>query len=302
MESKSIHQSMKPKNISIYSEHFGKCPENVLEEFRRILINTHFENHSIFLCNHLFAIKKSKKGVVSENELREDYNKYYNELLELTESLLIICKSKTESVRIAISNPREQSKLPTSMNTIIERILIDKFKDAGLSSRRMTFEESKNILENNLSDDIDDFLKFYWDNIAKFSCANNDKIKHIDYTQINDDVINEYASLHQVEMEINTELIEEKLHEIRKKIKSFSQQGAPIKNAKLLAATHLFCEIKGNLSNQEYRTIYKSLDFFDLIPHDIKENWKNKKGYPEIQYMKSLRNQCKKYNILYFYK
>mgnify|MGYP003375153932 CR=1 FL=1 len=283
--------------IPIEYDYCKECPKKVSEGLCRILIKTSFEKNSEYICTHLYAITKSKEVMVQGEKQRLKNLKFFQEQLDIAEALLV-CKSTTESDYITINNAKGKAKLSASLVSMMENYLIGKFKENRLNFSEMTFEEAKDILENSVGGDIEEWVENYWNEYADcLGMSHEEKQMYMDSDAIDDELICEYAEQSQVEREITIELIKEKIKKIKERVKFYTKKGAPIKNTRLIAALCLFTSIKEKLNNQDYKTIYDCLDFFGLVTEPMKKSWADKKGYHEIQYIKSLHKACKKYNI-----
>lgn len=283
--------------IPIEYDYCEECPKEVSEGLCRILIKTSFEKNNEYICTHLYAITKSKEVMVQGEKQRLKYLKFYQEQLDIAEALLV-CKSTTESDYITINNAKGKAKLPASLVPMMEDYLVGKFKEYRLNLSDMTFEEAKDELETSFGGYTEEWVKNYWNEYAdSYGFNDEEKEMYMESDAIDDELIGEYAEQHQVEREITIELIKEKIKKIKERVKFYTKKGAPIKNTRLISALCLFTSIKEKLNNQDYKTIYDCLNFLGLISESMKKSWADKKGYHEIQYIKSLHKTCNKYNI-----
>ena len=82
--------------------------------------------------------------------------------LSIAKNLLILYTSDKVSLK---TNNYEEDINP-EMKKILEEAILEKYKELHLNYSEMTFNEGKEILENNLCDDIDEFKNEYWEEYA----------------------------------------------------------------------------------------------------------------------------------------
>ena len=265
------------------------------EVFDYILKGTLFEKYASDIFDKLLSVKYGKVGLVEEEYMRRA-RKYYQELKDIAEALLL-CKENKE---LGLYAGKKQSRLPENVKEIIEEKLEEEYREAGLHEEPMTFEEGKEILEYKLGEDVHSFIDAYWNQYAdELGLDAEERAGGYDYDDITDDMVEMYIDGKYMCVEITKEQIEKKLTSINETIKYNTKihRGARKKNLRLHCAVNVFHDTgQYKPCNKIYRTIYKCLDFFGMIDEGQKKMWKTTTtSNPEVSYVKALCKESLKY-------
>lgn len=263
--------------------------------FYRILLKTSFEKYSEEIYDKLYQIKHSEVKI-QEEERRKSALEYFQMRLDLAEILLIF---KQQKGNIRISYGKTAKELSYELNRDIKELLENHYKGWDLDFSPMTFEEGKEILEQNLCEDVHDFIDDYWNEYAtEWGLNEEERAGGYNYDDINDEMVELYINGASLRRSITIEQILNKIQELTKGVKANTKRGAPIKNEKLIAAVSLFSDYKKKFNNKDFRTIYECCDYFKLINDSVKKGWSEISKYPEIKYIISIyNNQSRKYRV-----
>ena len=267
-----------------------------MERLKRILFNTRYESKTQFLFDKLI---KLTNNYFKYNGLNRTQEQFFINRKCVVESLLMC---KTGGI-IALKGDKT-IKLTTSISTVIESALEDKYKEYGFHYEPMTFDEGKEILEKKLCSDVYDFVRDYWKQYADMNEISEEEMGNC-FEEIDDELIESYIEGNECPREINEEQIERALNRLDAAMKRYNKKGAPKKNYKLHAAVLEFKNIGlSKPTNKDYEIMYECCDCFGLIDENLKKGWEIVGSYqPNIAYMKSVWKEALKAKqaMLYFY-
>lgn len=270
------------------------------EVFKYILKGTPFEKYASDIFEKLLSIKYGK-AVLSEEERMRYRKELYQKQKNIAESLLL-CK-ENEELRICAGS--KQSRLPENVKEIMEKELEKDYREAQLNYEPMTFEAGKFLLELGEDYRVRWFINDYWEQYAdELGLTAEEKAGGYNYDDITDDMVEMFIDGKEMSVEITKEQIKGKLSIINREIMNSTQirKGAPKKNLKLHSAISVFRDTKQYIPcNKTYRTIYKCLDFLEMIDEGQKELWKTSSTpNPEVSWMKQLCKEAAKYQAEIF--
>ena len=129
--------------------------------FSRILTKTPFEDSAKTIYDDLCRIKTGDISIQEEKarKLRLDNDR---RCLSIAKNLLILYTSD----KVSLKTNNYEEDLKPEMKKILAEAILEKYKELHLNYSEMTFNEGKEILENNLCDDIDEFKNEYWEEYA----------------------------------------------------------------------------------------------------------------------------------------
>lgn len=270
------------------------------EVFDYILKGTPFESYASDIFDKLLSIKYGNVSLLEEERMERN-REYFQKQKDIAEALLL-CKENKE---LEISAGSRQSRLPANIKEIIEKTLEDDYWEAQLNYESMTFEQGKEILEQNLCEDVHKFIDEYWSQYAdELELDVEERAGGYDYDDITDDMIEMYINGRYMSVEITEEQIKGQISSINEAIRHNTpkRKGAPKKNLKLHCAINVFQDTKQYIpSNKTYRTIYRCLDFLEMIDENQKKVWETTTTpNPEVSYMKQLCKEASKYRARIF--
>ena len=114
------------------------------EKLRRILLKTQFEDKTEFLLKGMIKVK-DERDVKRHNGLNKIQKEFFTQRKCVAESLLMYKKSGITALK-----GDKTIKITSSISTLIGTELENKYKEYGLHYEALTFEEGKEILENNM--------------------------------------------------------------------------------------------------------------------------------------------------------
>lgn len=265
------------------------------EVFCYILRCTPFERYASDIFDKLLSIKYGYVSLLEEERMKH-MREHFQKQKDIAESLLL-CKENKE---LGLCAGSRQSRLPANIKEIIEEKLEEDYQKAGLNYEPMTLEEGYDILKYFPNEDTRKFLDDYWHQYAdELGLTAEEKAGGYDDDDITDDMVEMYIADKEMSVEITEEQIKEKILSLKKEIKEYTptRKGAPKKNLKLHCAINVFQDTKQYVpSNKTYRTIYRCLDFLEMIDESQKKVWKmTTTPNPEVSYMKQLCKEASKY-------
>lgn len=268
------------------------------EVFYYILSDTPFGKYASDIFDNLLSIKFGNVSLMEEERMKHN-KEYFQKKKDIAESLFL-CKKNKE---LGLCVDGRQSRLPANIKEIIENALECNYRIARLDYEPMTFEEGKEILEQNLCEDVHKFIDDYWHQYAdELGLTAEERAGGYDYNDITDDMIEMYIEGKEMPVEITEEQIKGKISFLNEAIKHNTPQrkGAPKKNLKLHCAINVFQDTKQYAPcNRTYRTIYKCLDFLGMIDDGQKKVWETSIiPHPEISWMKQLCKEASKYQAI----
>jgi len=276
-------------------EEFQKKENERKRDFSRILIKSPFEQYSENIYQELSQIKSSNVEFVEESR-RKEALAYFKKHIEIATALLIC---KTDTAGIGINNAKQRCKLSPYLKKEIEIVFESEYEDAKLDYSPMTYDEGKEILENNLCGDTHDFIDDYWEEYALENDLSEEEMSGgYSYDDIDDDMIEYYISCASLKREITVEQIQETLERLKEGANANQRKGAPRTNEKPYSALLVFIKYGCKKTHKHLEYVYECLDLFGFIEDLIKSGWTETNKYPKIQYMKSLFDECMRYKLV----
>lgn len=272
------------------------------EIFEYILNDTPFAMYASDIFNNLLSIKYGNVSLLEEE--RMNHNKeYFQKQKDIAEALLF-CKAYK---KLELCAGGKNSELSERIKKIVEEELEKDYKEASLNYEPMSFEDGKEILEQNLCEDVHEFIDEYWHQYAEeLGLSAEERAAGYDYDDITDDMVEMYIETKEMPVEITEEQIKGKILSLNEAIKhnTLQRKGAPKKNLKLHCAINVFQDTGRYIPcNKTYRTIYKCLDFLGMIDEGQKKVWETSTTpNPEVSWMKQVCKEASKYQarILHF--
>lgn len=229
-------------------------------DFMKIISNTSFKDDADAIYDKLCRIRKAK-DIQSEEDEEDKYDT--NEDINLAKCLLLFKTAGDNNIRIEGKGGSIKAELPSIYNELLEERLKNIYITHKLNYSPMTFEEGKNILENNLCEDVVDFLNEY---LTIEERAKGNKII------IEDFMVEEYISLSESPKEVTPEQIKAKIKELEECNRKGS--GRKVKILRL-CAVKLLMQMRGFSScNKVYREMHQILRFMGLIDKDEQSDCK----------------------------
>lgn len=277
-------------------------PVEETEEYKfcRMLTKTPFEDDAKAIYDDLCRIKTGDISIQEEEE-RQRKLEYDRRCLSVANALLIFSTND----EVSLKGQNYEKELNPEMKKILEEATLERYKELHLNFSEMTFEEGKDILENNLCSDIDEFKNEYWEEYAtEMDLSPEERAGGWDSDYIDDDMIWCYIAGQDMEREITKQQIKSVISVLEKDIKDNTKKGRPIKNIRLLCAIHVFMKQHNYKPNNSiYRIIGECVSFMGLIEKDVIKGWKDKVKkkesgqyfYPLTSYIKQM---CVKAKII----
>lgn len=278
----------------------GNKDKHSKEVFDYILKGTPFESYASDIFDKLLSIKYGNVSLLKEERMERN-REYFQRQKDIAEALLI-CKSYK---KLELCAGCKKTELSEKIKKIVEEELEKDYKEAYLNYEPMDFEEGKWFLTINHDEDTQKFIDDYWKQYAdELGLDAEERAGGYDYDDIPDDMVEMYIEGREMSVEITKEQIEKKLASINEAIKHNTKirKGAPKKNLKLHCAINVFQDTKQYVpSNKTYRTIYRYLDFLEMIDESQKKVWETTTTpNPEVSYMKQLCKEALKYRARIF--
>lgn len=116
-----------------------------------------------------------------------------------------------------------------------------------------------------------------------------------------DDIVETFAEENLTKCKnITLEQIQTVISELQEGVKKYNKKGRPIKNIQSYAALLVFEKYGLQATNKQLKTVYECLEYWGFIEDEIKKGWTNiGSKYPEIQYIKAMFKESKKYKLVF---
>lgn len=280
-----------------YDDRIIPVEETEEYKFCRILAKTPFENSAKAIYDDLCKIKTGNISILEEDIRKNRLNKN-RQCLDVANALLVL--STNDKVSLKANNYEEEINF--EMKKILEKVTLDRYKELHLNFSEMTFEEGKEILENNLCDDIGEFKIEYWKEYAtEMDLTLEERAGGWDFSYIDEDMIRFYIEGKDVEREITKQQIKSVISTLKKSIKDNTKKGRPIKNIRLLCAVNVFIKYNNKPNNNIYSIMGECMCFMKLIDEDVIKSWEDKIKkkeagqyfYPLTSYIKQIYIKAK---------
>lgn len=266
------------------------------DSFFRILLKTAFENDAERIYQGLGRIKYSDIQVLSES-IRKNKLRYFQNRLDIAKLLFVL---KTETNGIYMKNVKYECLLPSPIQNELEEKIEEKYKNMELDLIPMTYEEAEDKLSAAFA-----FPEYDSEGATEWLCEylNLTLDEFLYYCRDDsptDDMIEAYSEENFIPCEEITPLqIKNTINELQDGIRKYSRKGRPQKNERIYAALSIFVDCGFKATNKQFKTIYECLDYFGFIDNDVKKGWNKSQKYPEIQYVKSIYTQSRKFKVIF---
>lgn len=299
---KDFHFDYRAYLEGCYDDKIIPVEETEEYEFCRILTKTPFEDDAKAIYDDLCRIKTGNISIQEEKE-RQRILECGRRCLSVANAMLIFSTND----EVSLKGQNYEKELNFEMKKILEKATLERYKELHLNFSEMTFEEGKEILENNLCDDVYEFMNEYWEEYASEMGLNSEeRAAGWNPEYIDDDMIWCYIAGKDMEREITKQQIKSVISAQEKVIKDNTKKGRPIKNVRLLCAINVFMRHHNyNPSNSIYRIIGECVSFMGLIEEDVIKGWKDKVKkkesgqyfYPLTSYIKQMCVRAKAIDI-----
>lgn len=180
------------------------------EIFEYILKDTPFAKYASDIFNKLLSIKYGNVRLLEEERMNHN-REYFQRQKDIAEALLF-CKAYK---KLELCAGGKKSELSERIKKIVEEELEKDYKEAYLNYEPMTIEEGKEILEQNLCENVHEFIDEYWHQYAdELGLDAEERTGGYDYDDITDDMVEMYIEGKEMSVEITKEQIEKKLASI----------------------------------------------------------------------------------------
>lgn len=285
-----------------YDDKIIPVEETEKYKFCRILTKTPFEDDAKAIYDDLCRIKTGDISIQNE-EKRQRILEYDRKCLSVANAMLIF----STNYEVSLKGQNYEKELNSEMKKILEEATLERYKELHLNFSEMTFEEGKEILENNLCDDVDEFKSEYWKEYAtEIDLTYEERAAGYNFLDIDDDMIWCYIAGKEMEGEITKQQIKSVISTLEKSIKDNTKKGRPIKNVRLFCAINTFMKHPNyKPKNSIYKIIGECVQFMGFIEEDTIKGWKSKvrrkeKGqyfYPLTSYIKQICVKAKVIDI-----
>lgn len=291
-------QKTEPKNLKF----LNFMSEDHKNDFLRILLKTEFESYSENIYQDLAIVKYGNAESLSESA-RKNCLDSLQKKLDIANSLMIL---KADTNGINISNAKQKYKLPSFIKDQIEAEVEKLYRLYGLDLVPMLYEEAKDILNTAFSYPEYDYSVEEVTGTTKWICDNygvsfSEFMDHFYKSTPPDDVIETFAEENLTICEnITLEQIQTVINDLQEGIKRYNKKGRPIKNIQSHAALLVLEKYGLQATNKQLKTAYECLEYWGFIEDEVKKGWTNIcNKYPEIQYVKALFKESKKYKLIF---
>ena len=280
-----------------YNEKKIIVEESEKDKIYRILTKTPFEENAKDIYENLCRIK-------TEN-LKDDDKSWLEERkkeLGVANALLIFFTND----KVSLKGQNYEKELNSELQDILKEATLKIYKELALDCTELTYEEAKDILENEHSKSISNFKNDYWEALEFEDLSPEEKAGRWDASYTDCEMIycfiDSFIDNQFVEREITKQQILSVISNLEEQIKEDTRKGRPIKNTKLLCAIKAFMQHHNyKPNNNMYRIIGECLCVMKFIDEDIIKSWEDKVNkkeagqyfYPLTSYIKRMYAKAK---------
>jgi len=304
-----IKNNMEEKKLKLFGEDvklFGDDIKVIEEKFNfdypekdkiyRILTKTPFEENAKDIYEDLCRIKTGNVSISEEGD--KSWLEERKKELGIANALLIFSTND----KVSLKGQNYEKELNSELQDILKEATLKIYKELDLDCTELTYEEGKDILENEHSKFVANFKNDYWEALEFEDLSPEEKTGRWDASYTDCDMIYCFIDNLFVEREITKQQILSVISKLEEQIKEETRKGRPIKNTKLLRAIKAFMQhhhYKPN--NNMYRIIGECLCVMKFIDEDIIKSWEDKVNkkeagqyfYPLTSYIKRMYAKAK---------
>ena len=271
-----------------YNEKKIIVEESEKDKIYRILTKTPFEENAKDIYEDLCRIKTDKVPISVDKSWLEERKKE----LGVANALLIFFTND----KVSLKGQNYEKELNSELQDILKEATLKIYKELDLDYTELTYEEAKDILENEQSKFVADFKNDYWEALEGEDLSPEEKAGRWDASYTDCDMIYCFIDNLFVEREITKQQILSIISKLEEQIKEETRKGRPIKNTKLLLAIKAFMRHHNyKPNNNMYRIIGECLCVMNFIDEDIIKSWEDKVNKKEAgQYFYPLTSYVKR--------
>lgn len=274
-----------------YNEKKTIVEESEKDKIYRILTKTPFEENAKDIYEYLCWIKTDK--VSTSAELNKSWLEERKKELGVANALLIFFTND----KVSLKGQNYEKELNSELQDILKEATLKIYKELDLDCTELTYEEGKDILENEHSKFVENFKNDYWEALEFEDLSPEEKAGRWDASYTDCDMIYCFIDNLFVEREITKQQILSVISNLEEQIKEETRKGRPQKNTKLLHAIEAFMKHhKYKPNNNMYRIIGECLCVMKFIDEDVIKGWEDKVNkkeagqyfYPLVSYVKQM--------------
>ncbi|WP_154649607.1 hypothetical protein [Prevotella veroralis] len=274
-----------------YNEKKTIVEESEKDKIYRILTKTPFEENAKDIYEYLCWIKTNK--VSTSAELNKSWLEERKKELGVANALLIFFTND----KVSLKGQNYEKELNSELQDILKEATLKIYKELDLDCTELTYEEGKDILENEHSKFVENFKNDYWEALEFEDLSPEEKAGRWDASYTDCDMIYCFIEDLCVEREITKQQILSVISNLEEQIKEGTRKGRPKKNTQLLHAIKAFMQHhKYKPNNNMYRIIGECLCVMKFIDEDVIKGWEDKVNkkeagqyfYPLVSYVKQM--------------
>lgn len=259
-----------------YNEKKTIAEESEKDKIYRILTKTPFEENAKDIYEDLCRIKTENVSNFEGGD--KSWLEERKKELGVANALLIFFTND----KISLKGQNYEKELNSELQDTLKEATLKIYKELDLDCTELTYEEGKDILENEHSKFIANFKNDYWEALESEDLSPEEKAGRWDASYTDSGMICCFIEDLCVEREITKQQILSVISNLEEQIKEETRKGRPIKNTKLLRAIKAFMQHHNyKPNNNMYRIIGECLCVMKFIDEDIIKSWEdkvNKKG------------------------
>ena len=270
--------------------------ESEKDEIYRILTKTPFEENAKDIYEDLCRIKTENVSNFEGGD--KSWLEERKKELGVANALLIFFTND----KISLKGQNYEKELNSELQDTLKEATLKIYKELDLDCTELTYEEAKDILENEHSKSISNFKNDYWEALEFEDLSPEEKAGRWDASYTDSGMICCFIEDLCVEREITKQQILSVISNLEEQIKEETRKGRPIKNTKLLRAIKAFMQHHNyKPNNNMYRIIGECLCVMKFIDEDIIKSWEDKVNkkeagqyfYPLTSYIKRMYAKAK---------
>lgn len=279
-----------------YNEKKTIAEESEKDKIYRILTKTPFEENAKDIYEDLCRIKTENVSNFEGGD--KSWLEERKKELGVANALLIFFTND----KVSLKGQNYEKKLNSELQDTLKEATLKIYKELDLDCTELTYEEGKDILENEHSKFIANFKNDYWEALESEDLSPEEKAGRWDASYTDSGMICCFIEDLCVEREITKQQILSVISNLEEQIKEETRKGRPIKNTKLLHAIKTFMQHHNyKLNNNMYRIIGECLCVMKFIDEDIIKSWEDKVNkkeagqyfYPLTSYIKRMYAKAK---------
>ena len=220
-----------------YNEKKTIVEESEKDKIYRILTKTPFEENAKDIYENLCRIKTGNVSIFEERD--KSWLEERKKELGIANALLIFSTND----KVSLKGQNYEKELNSELQDILKEATLKIYKELDLDCTELTYEEGKDILENEHSKFVANFKNDYWEALEFEDLSPEEKTGRWDASYTDCDMIYCFIDNLFVEREITKQQILSVISKLEEQIKEETRKGRPIKIRSYYVPSKHLCNI-----------------------------------------------------------